>query len=83
MTEELSLSDRYAILLDDLVKENKRLHQQLEENGKKNDEMMASLVAKVDSIQSKVTAPIPSRVRQTGRGRLYVPRLCSVSNFCV
>lgn len=78
MAEQISLSDRYVLLLDEVVNENRELRKKLEEIHKKDEATMKTLSEKVDVLSAKVVSA-PSRVRQTGSGRMRVPRICSVS----
>lgn len=80
IADQVNLTDRYVLLLNDLVKENRALNKEVENSTTKNEERITSLVSKIDNLHAKLNAP-SRRVRQTGGGRLRVPRLCSVSTL--
>jgi predicted house-cleaning NTP pyrophosphatase (Maf/HAM1 superfamily) len=78
MAEQISLSDCYVLLHDEVVNENRELRKKLEEIHKKDEATMKTLSERVDVVSAKVVSA-PSRVRQTGSRRIRVPRLSSVS----
>jgi DNA repair exonuclease SbcCD ATPase subunit len=86
---EVSLSDQYVLLLNDVIKENKAVREKLEQTSESSSESatvdqsraLKDLANKVDSLNTKISK-LTERgrpVRQTGGARLQVPKMCSVS----
>lgn len=81
-SENVNLSDRYAILLDESLKENQALREELKERESQN-------VAKIEQLTSKVETlcELLEKTDQAGKGKktskkssnVHVPTRCRVS----
>ena len=78
---DVSLSDQYVLLLNDVVKENKALRDKIDQNITLEQNTMRDLTNKIDNLDGKIASLGERRgqVRQTGGGRIPVPKMCSVS----
>ena len=80
---EVSLSDQYVLLLNDVVKENQAVRENLAQTyGSTNDQRaLKDLANKVDILDAKISNLTEHErpVRQTGGARIKVPKMCSVS----
>jgi hypothetical protein len=78
---DVSLSDQYVLLLNDVVKENKALRDKIDQNITLEQNTMRDLANKIDNLDGKIASLGERRgqVRQTGGGRIPVPKMCSVS----
>ncbi|CAB3991969.1 Hypothetical predicted protein [Paramuricea clavata] len=79
---EVSLSDRYVLLLNDVVNENKAVREKLEQTSASttiDQRALKDLANKVDNLDAKISklAERGRPVRQTGGARIQVPKMCS------
>lgn len=78
---DISLSDHYVVLLQDVVNQTKLLRDEIKNNKTKENSALESISQKVDGLARTVTTLTMNggrRVRQTG-GHIKVPKMCSVS----
>ena len=73
---EVSLPDRYVVLLENVVEENKRLREVIQERDATQQRLIAELASKLDKAQ---TPPNGSKRRRTEKSP--VPQVCPVSLF--
>lgn len=78
---EVSLSDQYVLLLNDVVKENKALREKLDQSVLREQNALKELGNKLDSLDGKLSTLSEQRRRakHTGGGKIPVPKMCSVS----
>jgi tetrahydromethanopterin S-methyltransferase subunit G len=77
---EVSLSDQYILLLNDVVKENKALREKLDQCIATDQDSLRELKTKLDEMDNKISNFGAQRrhVRQTGGGKIPIPKMCSV-----
>lgn len=76
---DVSLSDQYVLLLQNVVQENRLLREQLKTTVNETKSSIEDMKNKVDKMDNLSTSTA-RRVRQTGPIRaIRVPKLCRVS----
>ena len=81
-TSEISLTDQYALLLENSVKESRNLREELSEKDERYSATLAQLNAKIDALTEKVASQSQGAARKGKRkttAKVEVPRLCRVS----
>lgn len=98
-TVSVNLSDSYALLLDESLKENQALRQQLKERDEENDSKLGDLSNKVDSLcqllaeknsgiseekpKKNSKIHVPTRCRVRSLLRTFVSDACFCSHLCL
>ena len=81
--EELSLSDHYVVLLDNVVNQTKLLREEFLKDKGKGNRVLEDITTKIDGLSTTVKSLTVSNgrraVRQTGGAKPRVPKMCSVS----
>ena len=77
MTTNVSLSDQYVLLLQNVVQENRLLREQLSNTVSSNESALNDIKTQMDILVRTNTSS--RRVRQTGQNTQKVPKACSVS----
>ena len=78
MATGVSLPDEYVLLLQNVVKENRLLREQMASSIASNETALKSIDDKVN-IMARTSTGRRSRVRQTGQNKQKVTKACSVS----
>ena len=77
MTANVSLSDQYVLLLQNVVEENRLLREQLSNTVTSNENALEDIKRQMGTLARTNTSS--RRVRLTGQNRQNVPKACSVS----
>ena len=85
ISNSISVSDSFAVLLDDSLKENQTLRQQLRQRDEENGAKFQELTNKVDSL-CKIVAENNSRsgnkeTKSKSSSKVHVPTRCRVSKL--
>lgn len=75
---EVSLPDRYVVLLENVVEENRRLRKVIEERDAAQERLIAELSSKLENSDSQTGLHASKRRRKE---KAPVPQLCRVSLF--
>ena len=82
-SEDVNLGDRYAILLDESLKENQALREELKEREQQNSAKIEQLTSKVDSLcrllEQEQTNGSGKKSTQKS-AKVHVPTRCRVSS---
>ena len=79
----ISVSDEYTVLLDESLRENRILREQLSERDERNSSKIAELTRKVDSLCQLMTEKEAEnntmKKKKKGARKVHVPTRCRVS----
>jgi hypothetical protein len=84
MTNQISLSDHYVVLLQNVVDQAKALRQEINKDKQQEKEALANIAIKVDVLSTTVKyigSTTGRRVKNTGGAAVKAPRMCSVSTL--
>ena len=83
MSEEVSLSDRYVLLLQETVKESKILRTQVSQKERETDAKLERLFEKVDELCKTVEMNSPSNTKRKRKRATQnlAPKQCRVSTL--
>ena len=70
-TSEISLTDQYALLLENSVKESRNLREELSEKDERYSATLAQLNAKIDALTEKVASQSQGAARK-GKKKLLL-----------
>ena len=85
-TTSVNLSDSYAILLDESLKENQALRQQLKERDEENDSKLRDLTNKVDSLcqlLAEKNSGTNDEKSKKKNCKVHVPTRCRVRSLLI
>lgn len=85
MTNSISLSDSYVVLLDDSLKETQILREQFRQRDEENAERFQDLTNKVDSlcklISENNSRSVNKESKSKGQSKIHVPSRCRLSKL--